>query len=255
MNISVIIPAYNHLDDVIRCVYSLGGHMAAGDNNELIIQDDASPLVDFTGLIPFASLERNAVNLGFAGNSNAGAARAKGDIFCFINQDIVATPEWSQGWDNALRAAFADPQVGIVGARLLFPDGSIQSAGGVLDAGCAPVHRCLGYSNPNHAEVATPMAVTWVTGAALAIRRELFTQVGGFDVGYVGGYFEDVDLCLKVGELGYKVQYEPRCTLIHRVGSTGGNVHFGRNALRFKSIWIDSGRVEPDATFVAARYW
>lgn len=253
MNISCIIPAYNHLDDVLRCAYSLGGHMA-GDC-ELIVQDDCSPDVDFTGLIPFANVERNAVNRGFAGNCNAGATRAKGDIFFFVNQDVVAVPEWSQGWDNALRVAFADPQVGIVGARLLFPDGSIQSAGGLIDGGYAPIHRCLAYSNPRYCEVNEPQQVSWVTGAALAIRRELFTQVGGFDTGYVGGYFEDVDICLKVRELGYKVWYEPRCTLIHKVGSTGGNPNFGRNALRFKAIWVDSGKVKPDTAAIGARYW
>lgn len=253
-SLSVIIPCYNHLDDVLRCVNTLG--MACVCANELLLQDDCSPALDYTtpGLFPMAQVERNPVNIGFGATCNRAAQRSRGDVLLFVNQDVYAT-ERSHGWDAAILAAFNDPTVGIVGARLLFPNGAIQSAGGLLDARCQPFHRCLGWSDADHPEVAERIEVTWVTGAALAIRRELFLQIGGFDPIYAPSYFEDVDLCLRVQESGYKVLYEPASTLYHTVASTGGSPHFMRSALRFRERWVDTGRVKPDASFVAAGWW
>lgn len=251
MNLSVIIPAYNKVEDALRCVTSLGAYMVTGP--ELAVQDDASPDADFRGLMP--GVERNARNLGFAGNCNAGAARTRGELLFFVNQDVYASAGWSERWDESLVNAFSDESVGVVGARLLFPDGSIQSAGGLIDARRQPYHRCLGYKNPLYHEVNTSREVTWVTGAALAIRRKLFEQLAGFDEQYAGGYFEDVDLCLRAREAGFKVWYEPGCTLMHKVGSTGGSASFRDNAYRFYRRWVSGARIMPDTTAVYARYW
>lgn len=253
MTLSVIIPAYDKPTELIDCVNSLGT-MGVLSNN-LLIQDDCSPTFDLRKFLG-VYVERNERNLGFAGNVNAGAKRAQGDILAIINQDVYATPERSQGWDAALVAAFDDPQVGIVGARLLFPNGAIQSAGGMFDALGNPYHRCLGYSNPDYAEVNEAREVDWVTGAALAIRRDLFERVGGFDESYTRGYFEDVDLCMKVRALGFKVWYEPACTLVHSVGSTGGNPHFAANARLFRQRWVDTNKVPRQSGYVSVeRFW
>ena len=253
MSLSVIIPAYDKPTELIDCVNSLG----AADNCDcqLIVQDDCSPTFDLRKFMG-AYVERNPVNLGFAGNCNAGAKRADRELLCFVNQDIHAIPERSQGWATALVAAFDDPQVGIVGARLLFPNGAIQSAGGLFDATGHPYHRCLGYSNPDYAEVNEAREVDWVTGAALAIRRDLFERVGGFDTSYTRGYFEDTDICMKVRALGFKVWYEPACTLVHSVGSTGGNPHFAANARLFRQRWVDTNKVPRQSGYVSMeRFW
>lgn len=194
-------------------------------------------------------------NGGFAVNCNAGAVRATGDVLFFVNQDVYAVQEWSQSWDAAILEPFNDPKVGIVGARLLTPIGTIQSAGGVFDTAAQPVHRCLGYSNPHHPEVATPREVEWVTGAALAIRRDLWIQLGGFDTIYERGYFEDVDICMRAREAGLSVWYEPRCTLFHAVGSTGGNPRFAANARLWRDRWVYSGKVKAGTTLATIRYW
>jgi GT2 family glycosyltransferase len=253
MKLSVIIPAYNHLPDVMACLNSLRAFAQTGV--EYLVQDDASPDYFGPAVIPpeIAACQRNAVNLGFGGNCNAGAARASGDVLMFINQDVYAVPDWSQGWDSAILSAFADRHIGIVGARLLFPDGGIQNAGGEIDGKCQPYHIGLGYSNPHHEEVSTPRPVSWTTGAALAIRRDLFEQASGFDPIYERGYFEDVDVCLKVRDLGFTVWYEPRCTLIHKVGQSGGNPHFMRNAYRFRERWANV--IEPDCHLIKERFW
>lgn len=264
--ISVVIPAYNALADALACLTTLQRAAEKPQDMFWVVQDDASPDVDMR-CIPNAAVMRNERNLGFAGNCNTAAARAfapkdlnpdsprDGDILFFVNQDVLAVPEWSAGWDTHLSAAFADSGVGIVGARLLFPDRRIQSAGGQFDAACQPFHRCFQYSDPTYEEVNTPQDVSWVTGAALAIRRGLFEQVGGFDTAYTKGYFEDTDLCMKVREAGYRVRYEPRVTFIHKVGSAGGSAHFMQNARLFKSRWVDTGKARPDTTAIHVRYW
>lgn len=254
MRLSVIIPAYEHILDVLLCLNSLRA-MQVG-TCEFLVQDDCSPSVHMPMLIPqeIASVQRNDGNVGFGINCNTGAGRASGDILLFCNQDVFGAPGWSNGFDAALLSAFNDPGVGIVGARLLYPDMRIQSAGGILDAHCQPHHRHLGYENPHHPDVSMPCNVTWVTGAALAVRRELFYKVGGFDAAY-RAYFEDVDLCLKVRELGYRVRYEPSCTLFHKVGSTGGSPHFMNSARTFKERWVDTGKVKQDSYVVSEQWW
>lgn len=254
MTLSVIIPAFNRPTELVDCINTLGATGVL--DNELIVGDDNSPDFDLRKFIAPQFIQRNPQNLGFAGNVNTAAKRATRDILAIVNQDVTATPERSHGWDAALLNAFADPQVGIVGARLLFPNGAIQSAGGLFDATGTPYHRCIGYSNPDYEEVATPREVDWVTGAALAIRRDLFERVGGFDTSYVRGYFEDVDLAMKVRALGYRVMYEPRCTLYHNPGSTGGNTHFMANARLFRQRWVDTNKVPRNSGYISMeRYW
>lgn len=255
--LSVVIPAYNEVNDVLSAVNSLQA-MQRTPEVQYLVQDDASPDALFPAVIPasIASTERNATNLGFAGNCNAGAARAIGDVLLFVNQDVYAAFGWSEGWDAALLAGFnRDPKIGIVAPRLLFPNGAVQSAGGVFDVACQPVHRFLNWSNVHHPLIATASEVDWATGAALAIRRECWEQVGGFDAAYGRGYFEDVDFCLKARELGWRVWYEPRSTLFHSVGSTGGSPSFAQNARLWKRRWVDSGKVKPGVMIPTVRYW
>lgn len=254
MNLSIIIPAYNHLDKVMTCLNSL--QALASARHDYVVQDDASPEVYYPAVMPpmVARVGRNEVNLGFAGNVNAGAERApSADVLFIVNQDVFGVPEWSSGWDAALLEAFNDPAVGIVGARLLFPNGCIQNAGGLFDAKKQPFHRCLGWRNPLHPECNTPETVSWTTGAAFAVRGELWRQLGGFDLSYGRGYFEDVDFCVRAQLFGWRVWYEPRLTLIHEVGSTGGNPDFLKNARYFIEKW--QSVITPDEQAVRENFW
>lgn len=263
MKLSVIIPAYNDLQSVMECLVSLQTYASRQVDITFLVQDDCSPDVLLPVLIPpcTASVARNPVNFGFGGNCNAGAARTDSDILMFVNQDVFAAGQdlagraYSQGWDLSLMNAFDNPNVGIVGAKLIFPDGSIQSAGGLFDGHCQPFHRCLGYGDHQYWEVNEVREVSWVTGAALAIRKPLFDAVGGFDTAYIRGYWEDVDLCMKARECGAEIWYEPSCQLVHRVGSSGGSVHFRDNMMLWKSRWVDTGKVTPDISAVKERWW
>lgn len=261
--ISVIIPAYNRLHEVAACLTSLQRFASKQIDIRFLVQDDASPDCDLRLLLPpcAASVERNAVNLGFGGNCNQAAARADGDILFMVNQDVFAGlhpldgDPISQDWDIHLVNAFADDKVGVVGAKLLFPDGRIQNAGGKYDGHCAPYHIGLGYANHRYWEVNTPCEVSWTTGAAMAIRRDLFNQLGGFDVSYGRGYFEDVEICVKARLAGAKVWYEPRVTLLHAVGTSGGSPTFAKNAMLFKERWVDTKIVKPDVMAIKERFW
>lgn len=258
VSLAVIVPFYNELPAALRCLNTLQGTATAP--LPYYVQDDCSPALSIDSRVLFhpfqASVERNPQNLGFAGNSNAGAARADADVLFFVNQDVFAGMPMSIRWNEAILAPFiSDPQVGIVGARLLFGDGKgIQSVGGEFDSLGQPIHRCLGYTNLDYPEVSMAREVEWTTGAALAIRKTVFEEIGGFDTGY-RMYFEDVSACLQVRELGYKVMIEPACTLFHDVGSTGGSEHFVNSARRFKQMWVDTGKVKPSRKPATVRYW
>lgn len=245
MKLSVIIPAYNHLADVLKC------RMAVLDTTsrmqtEVLVQDDASTEYSGPELLG-PTCQRNAENLGFAGNCNAGAARARGDVLMFINQDVWPI---AYGWDTRLLSFFErTPKAGVAGPTLLFPDGRVQSVGGKFDVAGQPFHEALGFANPDWAPIATPREVPWITGAAFAVRRATWQQLGGFDTAFVRGYFEDVDFCMRAREAGWQVWHRPNIRMYHAVGSTGGNPHFMQNAMTFKQRWVDSGKVTPDVPY------
>lgn len=263
VSLSVIIPAYNSPLEVFRCLTSLQNTASKTIPIEFIVADDASPDVNFLEITPpcTAKVIRSQTNGGFGTNCNTGAAFAHGDILFFVNQDVRADifdPNnvlLSQNWDIPVIEAFNDTSVGIVGTKLLFPDGRIQNAGGFYDGNCQPFHRGLGYSNHTYWEVNTPDCVSWTTGAALAIRRELFNQLGGFDPIYGKGYFEDVEICVKAREAGFKIWYEPRSIFVHSVGTSGGSSMFAKNAQTFKERWVDTKIIKPDISAIKERFW
>ncbi len=251
MKLSVIIPAYNHLENVLRCLTAVRATTNPA-NTEVLVQDDCSPDVNLPPLLGDCC-QRNATNLGFPGNCNAGARRARGDVLFFLNQDC-----WPIGasWDRRLLDFFElQPEAGIAGPTLLFPDGRVQSVGGEFDAACQPYHVALGAQNPDWEPIARPRQVPWITGAALAVRRATWQQLGGFDEGYAPAYFEDVDLCLRAREAGWQVWHRPSVRFYHGVGSTGGSPTFMQSALRFKERWVDTGKVKPDTHFKMVSLW
>jgi len=250
--LSVIIPAFDHLADVSRCLKSVRD-TTDPVLTEVLIQDDASKM--YSGPLIFGDIcERNSPNLGFAGNCNAGAKRAQGEILFFLNQDCYTE---QQGWDAKLLALFdAEKQCGVAGPTLLFPDGRVQSVGGQFDAASQPYHVALHAVNPDWAPINTQRVVGWVTGAAFAVRRGLWNMCGGFDIAYGRGYFEDVDFCVRAQLEGWQVWHEPGVRFTHSVGSTGGNPGgFAKNAMTFKRRWVDTKYVTPDVPVIKVNYW
>lgn len=272
---SVIIPAYVPQKDsaagvlagLLRAVRAVIATMPSPQWVELLVQDDASPgLVEWDGVLPgMVKYARNAENLGFAGNCNAGAARAQGRYLLFLNQDCYPLP----GWYDAILAAFnvgaaVGQSVGLIGPKLLFPplEGApafplrLQSCGGWYDAVRQPFHRYLGFCE-DYPEANVCEEVSWVTGAAHVWERAAFERIGGYDTAYEGGYFEDVDASCRVQEAGYHVWYAPDARFLHTVATSGGvkPEQFRANMTRFWQRWVATGKVSPDTSARHESWW
>jgi GT2 family glycosyltransferase len=216
MDYSIVIPVFNREEMTRKCLATLLPTLAGAGNGEVIVVDNGSRpetvamLLDF----PWLRVIRNAENLGFAAACNQGARAASGRLICHLNNDIVAQPGWLANMIARLL-----PGVGIVGARLFFPDDTIQHAGVALGPtrfgyeGFRPYHL---YEHWPRASRVTeePADFEVVTGACLLTPQELFLELGGFDEAFWNGN-EDVDYCLRVRARGLRVVYEPRAMLYH----------------------------------------
>ena len=221
---SVVVVTYGQRPVTERGLDALAGALGEqlGRSWELVLVDNASP--DDTPALLRQWSDRAEVlllqhNLDFAGGCNAGAARARGDVLVFLNNDTEVVP----GALEALVAQVAEPGVAIAGPRLLFADGTIQHAGvGFLRnaLGVMPQHVF------HHQDGMLPAArgtyeLDCVTGACLVIRRDVFEQLGGFDEGYRNG-LEDVDLCLRARMAGHRVVYRGDVAFVHAEGASRG---------------------------------
>ncbi len=232
---SIVIPVWNRAEFTARCLEALARTVDPAEVEVIVVDNgstDDTPALLAAPPLPVRVL-RNAANLGFARASNQGARVARGDLLVFLNNDTEPEP----GWLEALRAAAAEPGVGIVGARLLYPGTRrIQHAGLALTLDGVPDHlwRNAPEDDPR---VVAPRDVDMVTGACLAIRREVFAALGGFDEAYVNGV-EDVDLCLAARAAGLRVRYEPRAVVLHHEGASEGRFdHAAPNLRRFADKW------------------
>lgn len=238
---SIVIPAYNHLDHTLACLAAIATDKARTPF-EVIVVDDCSSDATPTRLARIAGLRlhRNAQNMGFVGTCNAGAALARGRYLVFLNNDTQVRP----GWLDALIESFERlPQAGLIGAKLIYPDGRLQEAGGIVFSDGS------GWNYGRFADPAEPQfnfvrEVDYCSGAAIAIERKLFQVLGGFDPHYAPAYYEDTDLAMKVRARGLRVYYQPRAEVLHFEGVTSGTDIAGgvkafqvRNQKRFTERW------------------
>lgn len=248
--VSVIIPTYRApelLFDTVRALVILE-RIRPGDMEVIIQYDPTSGDLKLNELLELSdcvSVERNSKRLGFGGSCNAGVDRSKGDFLFFLNQDCYpVSVDWLTPIINTI---MQDPMAGIVCPKLVFPwkhhgAGRIQSCGGLFDNEKGPFHRYLGEQNIFHPRVNTTREVSWATGAALFMFRDDFEAAGRFDPIYGRGYFEDVDLCMRMRFILEKTIWYCAETLFHHhVGSTwdGSDNQFGKNSAIFHERWDD----------------
>jgi GT2 family glycosyltransferase/glycosyltransferase involved in cell wall biosynthesis len=216
---SIVIPVHNHWDFTLRCLYSLQRCLEASAH-EVIVVDDASSdgTAEELARIPGLVVVRNDANLGFIGTCNAGAAAARGRYLVFLNNDTIVQP----GWLDSLLATFRmHPRAGLAGSRLVFPDGSLQEAGGVVFSDGSAANYGRG-EDPSHPNFGFVRRADYCSGAALCIPAALFASLGGFDRRYAPAYYEDTDLAMRVREAGLEVRYQPESVVVHFEGVTGG---------------------------------
>ena len=217
--VSVIIPVYNQLDFTLGCLQSIAEHKP-DCSFEVIVADDCSS--DDTGDVipPISGIRyiRNPENLGFIRSCNHASEHARGEFVFFLNNDTQVTA----GWLDSLAAVFDQHRdAGIVGSRLLFPDGKLQEAGGIVwDDGSGWNFGRL--DDPEKPEFNYLKEVDYVSGAALMIRSSLLSTLGRFDERFVPAYYEDTDLAFAARDAGFKVYMQPRSNIVHFEGVTNG---------------------------------
>jgi len=246
--VSIVILAWNHIEYTRACLEALRAHTPL-DGVEVIVVDNGS--TDGTGawLATLGNPVRALTlpeNLGFARGANYGARAARGRYLVFLNNDTVPQPGWLGALLDVLEA---DRAVGVVGAKLLFPGTlQVQHAGVVFGAPRVPYHIYEGW-NADHPAVNRVRDFQAVTAACFVLRREDFWRLGGFDEGYQMG-LEDIDLCLRLGELGLRAVYTPHSVLYHHAQAsirddTLYSEKMKGNTRRFQERW--GARVRFDA--------
>ena len=218
--VSVIVCAYNRYEETMSCLESVRRNTDPDLLAEVVLVDDASterPLAEFVSSSG-VRVVRHHRNTGFLDAANDGASVASGRYLFFLNNDATVTP----GWLEPLLERIEQPRVGAVGAKLVYPDGRLQEAGGIIFSDGTGWNLGRG-GNKDDLRYNFPREVDYCSGAALMVKRDLFAERGGFDRTFAPGYYEEVDFCFYLRSRGYRVLYEPRSTVIHHEGLTFGS--------------------------------
>jgi GT2 family glycosyltransferase len=229
--LSVIVPTRDTRELALRCLGSLASAMAGGV--EVIVVDDGSG--DFTAAavrarFPAALVVRHEAARGFTASANEGLGRACGNIFLLLNSDTEVEPAAT----SALVDAFAaDPRLGVASARLLDPDRTPQWSGGatptlawlfLLASGLpAALHRVPGYRRIRPPRSDRRGRLDWVSGAAMAIRRQAWEEVGPFDTRF-RFFAQDLDFCARARDAGWRVRLVEDARVVHVGGATIGRL-------------------------------
>ena len=238
--VSIIVPVHNKYRTTLSCLKSILAHTETG--YELLVADDCSEDDTVTiaqrvsGIVHVKTRE----NVGFLANCNHAAACAKGEYLVFLNNDTNVQP----GWLAALLQVFEEhPNVGVVGPKLLFEDGRLQEAGGIVWKDGSAWNFGRG-QDPTAPEYNYVREVDYVSGACLATRATLWRKISGFDSTFAPAYYEDADYCFSVRHAGCRVLYQPHSVVVHKEGVSHGvdlgqgvKAHQSRNQGVFREKW------------------
>ncbi|WP_431211969.1 glycosyltransferase [Puia sp. P3] len=217
--VSIVIPAYNNWAYTRNCLISI--YQLTDDvSYEVIVGDNVSTdeTVNLEKYFTNVVYLRNPENLGYIKNVNNAASHARGRFILTLNNDTTVT----RGWLSSLVDVMdRDPKAGLVGSKLVYPNGLMQEAGGIIwrDASGWNYGR---EGNPEAPEYNYLKEVDYVSGASNLIRKEIWDRLKGLDERYVPAYFDDSDLAFSIRGLGYKTVYQPLSVVIHYEGMAHG---------------------------------
>ncbi len=218
--VSLIIPLYAHAELTRACLSSIRDNTTRV-SYEVILVDDAADEATKRLLdgVRGARIVRNEQNLGYLRSVNRGASFARGRWLVIFNNDT----EVRTGWLSAmLDCAESAEDVGVVTPKFLYPDGSLNEAGGIVWRDGTGVNYGRG-DRPDHFQYEYRRETDYGSAAALMVSAELWRATGGFDERYLPMYYEDTDLCFEARERGLRVLYEPEAVVVHIEGATAGN--------------------------------
>lgn len=218
--VSIIIPVYNQFDYTYNCLKSIYNNSGDEVSFEIIIADDCSDdlTTKINEIISNIIIVRNSENLRFLKNCNNAVKYTNGKYILFLNNDTQVQKNWLS---SLVKLIESDETIGAVGSKLLFKNGLMQEAGGIIwnDASAYNYGRNRYPALPEFNYV---KEVDYISGASLMIRRNIWEELGGFDENFSPAYYEDVDLCFSVRSMGYKVMYQPQSVVVHFEGITNG---------------------------------
>ncbi len=245
--VSIIIPVYNKLKYTKQCLQALAKNTKYIDY-EIIVVDNASTdgtsgfLEEARERDPRIRILTNQKNLGFVMANNQAAEIARGDYLFCLNNDTEVQPGWLT---PLVKFAEEHTDCGIVGSKLVYPDNTLQEAGGIIfsDGNGWNYGR---RQNVKDVRFNFIREVDYCSGAAILVRKSFWEKVGGFDSRYAPAYYEDTDLCFTARKEGYKVYYHPHSVVIHHEGKTAGTdlnsgykKYQGINRKKFVAKWSD----------------
>lgn len=217
--VSIIIPVYNQFNYTYLCLKSILLH-SEDVPYEVIIADDCS--TDLTQrikeLVPGVRVARTEKNLRFLLNCNHAAKHVRGKYILFLNNDTQVQPNWLRPLVELIER---EECIGMVGSKLIYPNGKLQEAGGIVwkDGSAWNYGNCR---SPEMPEFNYVKETDYISGAAIMIRRTLWEEIGGFDERFAPAYCEDSDLAFAVRAAGYKVMYQPQSVVVHFEGVSNG---------------------------------
>lgn len=254
--VSIVIATFGQVALTLACLRSIARNPPSTPF-EVILVDDAYPgrEVELLQSIPGIRFIRNPDNLGFLLSCNKAARFAHGRYIYLLNNDTELLSETA----DALVALLEErTDAGLAGSKLVFPNGLLQEAGGIIWADASGWNYGRG-DDPARPEYNYVREVDYCSGASILVRKSVWERLGGFDEAFVPAYYEDADLAFRIRQLGLKVLFEPRSVVVHHEGMSHGTdltsgikAHQAANRFRMLERWAAVLDAEhyPDATHI-----
>jgi len=257
--VSIIIPVHNNFNYTYNCISSILDSEKSLSFEIIISNDNSNDETTFLKTKYFKNnknilVYNNHKTYNFLLNCKRATKRARGKYILFLNNDTKVHKEWLT---YLLKIIENDEKVGMVGSKLIYPDGLLQEAGGIVWSN----GECLNYgrgSNSDFPEYNYVKEVDYISGTSIIIRKFLWDKIGGFDKRFIPAYYEDTDFAFELRKLGYKVMYQPLSVVEHYEGISNGKELISgikkyqvKNKIKFIDKWQKELKNQVLETFMA----